>query len=72
MYWACVRIEDDERRKKGGDEKAKSRLGNETAGGIRTKFTRDWPRDTRIFRERHALQWKEEGLIQIICIAAEL
>lgn len=39
--------------KKGGDEKAKSRPGNETAGGIRTKFTRDWLHD--VFRERHAV-----------------
>jgi len=72
VLWVCVRIEDDERCKKRGDEKAKSQLGNETAGGICTKFTRDWPRDTRIFRERHALQRKEKELIWIIFTAVEL
>lgn len=68
VLWVCVSIENyGRRRKKGGDEEAKNRPGNETAGGIRTKFTRDWPRD--VFRERHAVRYvqqKEEGLIQII------
>lgn len=51
VSWACVRI-GDEGRRHGGDEKAKSRPGNETAGGIRTKFTRDWPRDVHA-RDMH-------------------
>jgi len=46
VLWAYIKIEDEGRhRKKRRDEKAKSRPGNETAGGIRTKFTCDRPHD---------------------------
>lgn len=59
MYFGHVRIEDEERYiKKGGDERAKSRPGNETAGGIRTKFTRIRPRD--VFHERHTVRYSEK------------
>lgn len=57
VLWVCVRLEDEGKDyKKGGDEKAKSRPGNETAGGIRTKFIRDWSRD--VLRDKHGAKKK--------------
>jgi len=58
VFSACVRIEDERRyNKKGGVEKARSRPGNETAGGIHTKFTRNRSRD--VFHERHIVRMKK-------------